>query len=76
MAREGSEEYERMRYVSLMRPIFRKRAVFSDESKFYRSPAEPKPGDDVTIRLRTMKKLRLRTTNPSSPRTKIRMRPN
>ena len=55
MVREGSEEYERMRYVSLMRPIFRKRAVFSDESKFYRSPAEPKPGDDVTIRLRTMK---------------------
>ena len=55
MIREGSEEYERMRYVSLMRPIFRKRAVFSDESKFYRSPAEPKPGDNVTIRLRTMK---------------------
>ena len=49
------DDFQRMRYVSLMRPLFRKRAVFSDESRFYRSPYEPKVGDEVTIRLRTMK---------------------
>ncbi|MBR3338423.1 MAG: alpha amylase N-terminal ig-like domain-containing protein, partial [Lachnospiraceae bacterium] len=38
-----------------MRPVFRKRAVFSDETGHYRRPAQPKEYDDVTIRLRTMK---------------------
>ena len=45
----------KMRYVSLMRPIFRKRAVFSDETESYRDPVCPKPGEDVKIRLRTLK---------------------
>ena len=45
----------KMRYVSLMRPIFRKRAVFSDETASYRDPVCPKPGEDVKIRLRTLK---------------------
>ena len=40
-------------YVSLMRPLFKKRAVFSDETRFYRTPFEPKVGDDVTVRIRT-----------------------
>ena len=55
MERDGTKEYRRMRYVSLMRPVFRKRAVFSDETGHYRRPAQPKEYDDVTIRLRTMK---------------------
>lgn len=42
-------------YVSLMRPIFNKQAVFSDETEQYRTPLEPKPGDKVTIRIRTLK---------------------
>ncbi len=40
-------------YVSMMRPVFKKRAVFSDESKYYRDPFEPMPGDRVRIRIRT-----------------------
>ncbi len=43
------------RYVSLMKPVFRQRAVFSDETEFYRSPFEPKSGDDVTVKLRTLR---------------------
>lgn len=42
-------------YVSRVRPIFNKRAVFSDETVQYRTPFEPKPGDEVTIRIRTLK---------------------
>ena len=44
-----------MRYVSLMRPMFSKRAVFSDETRFYRSPIQPMPFEDCTVRIRTMK---------------------
>ena len=40
-------------YLSLMRPVFSKRAVFSDETANYRTPAEPKSGDNISIRLRT-----------------------
>lgn len=40
-------------YVEMLRPVFRKRAVYSDETRFFRSPFEPKEGDDVTIRIRT-----------------------
>ena len=40
-------------YVTNMRPAFNKRAVFSDETENYRTPAEPEPGDIVNIRIRT-----------------------
>ncbi|MDO4619652.1 MAG: glycoside hydrolase family 13 protein [Lachnospiraceae bacterium] len=40
-------------YVSLMKPVFKKRAVFSDETRFYRTPFEPKAGETVTVRIRT-----------------------
>ena len=40
-------------YVTNMRPAFNKRAVFSDETENYRTPAEPEPGDVVNIRIRT-----------------------
>ncbi|MCR5295688.1 MAG: glycoside hydrolase family 13 protein [Lachnospiraceae bacterium] len=52
---DGNDVRNKMRYVSLMRPLFRKRAVFSDETKEYRIPACPKAGEDVVIRLRTLK---------------------
>ena len=49
-------EDQRLRnYVASMRAVFRKRAVYSDETSFYRSPFEPKPGDLVRIRIRTYK---------------------
>ena len=43
-------------YVTNMRPAFNKRAVFSDETENYRTPAEPEPGDTVNIRIRTKEK--------------------
>lgn len=43
------------RYVSLMRPVFNKRALYSDETENYRIPPEPDPGDIVRIKFRTKK---------------------
>ena len=43
-------------YVANMRSAFHKRAVFSDETENYRTPAEPEPGDTVNIRIRTKEK--------------------
>ena len=42
-------------YISKMRPVFNKRALFSDETRQYRTPFEPESGDVVTIRFRTLK---------------------
>ena len=41
------------KYVTTMRSVFRKRAVYSDETRFYRCPFQPEPGDDCTVRIRT-----------------------
>jgi len=38
-----------------MRPVFNRRALFSDTTGEYVTPAEPKPGDMVTIRFRSAK---------------------
>ena len=40
------------RYISAMRPLLNKRALFSDTTSDYVSPVEPKAGDIVTIRFR------------------------
>lgn len=55
-----STEYYRQlennrKYIANMRPVFNKRAVFSDTSKWYVTPAEPKPYEEVKIHLRTAK---------------------
>ena len=42
-------------YIYGMRPVFNKRALFSDGTKDYCFPQEPKAGDVVTIRFRTGK---------------------
>lgn len=42
-------------YIMQMRPILRKQALFSDGTKDYRIPAEPKENEKVTIRFRTAK---------------------
>ena len=44
---------KRLFYMCSARPTLHPRALFSDVTSDYRSPAEPEPGDEVTIRLRT-----------------------
>ena len=41
------------RYISSMRPLLNKRALFSDTTADYISPIEPKTGEEVAIRFRT-----------------------
>ena len=40
-------------YILQMRPILRKRALFSDGTSDYRIPPEPKAGEHVKLRFRT-----------------------
>ena len=40
-------------YINKMRPVFNKRALYSDETAQYRTPMESEPGDVVTVRFRT-----------------------
>ena len=42
-------------YISNMRPVFNRRALFTDTTEEYISPAEPEVFDKVTIRFRTAK---------------------
>ncbi len=46
---------EQHQYISGMRPILCKRALFSDTTGNYISPAEPAPYSEVTIRFRSKK---------------------
>ena len=41
------------RYIATMRPVFNRRALFTDTTKEYVTPAEPSAYDMVTIRFRT-----------------------
>lgn len=45
-------EYNRQ-YISGMRPIFNRKALFSDTTEDYLSPCEPNPYSQVTIRFRS-----------------------
>lgn len=47
----NSEKYTD--YAWRMQPFLNTDALFSDESELFRSPSEPNPGDQVTIRFRT-----------------------
>ena len=42
-------------YIVAMRPVFNKKALFSDTTENYISPAEPNAYSDVTIRFRSAK---------------------
>lgn len=42
-----------LHYSIQMRPLLKKKALYSDETEMFRSPMEPNPGDLVTIRFRT-----------------------
>ncbi|MBQ1310382.1 MAG: glycoside hydrolase family 13 protein [Blautia sp.] len=46
---------KKMQYILNMRPMLNRGALFSDGTENYRSPAEPKPGDTVAIRFRTLR---------------------
>lgn len=45
----------RLAYISTMRPLLNRKALFADTTERFVSPAEPNPGDTVTIRFRTWK---------------------
>ena len=45
-------EYNRQ-YISSMRPVFNRKALFSDTTEDYLSPSEPNPYSQVTIRFRS-----------------------
>ena len=40
-------------YIAAMRPVFNRRALFTDTSAEYVIPEEPEPYSEVTIRFRT-----------------------
>ncbi len=47
------ETLKKAEYITGMRPLFNKRALFSDMTEDYVSPVTPKPFDMVTIRFRS-----------------------
>ena len=51
------QQYEQieknLRYIASMRPVFNKRALFSDMTADYISPQEPEPISTVKIRFRS-----------------------
>lgn len=52
---ENVELKKKMQYLMNMRAVLNKEAFFSDGTEYYRSPAEPKAGEKVTIRFRTQR---------------------
>lgn len=46
---------QQQEYISNMRPVFRKRALFSDTTENYVIPQEPRPYEEITIRFRSAK---------------------
>lgn len=50
-----SDAEKRMIYVYQEKPLLMEAALFTDETCYYRKPAEPKPGETVTFRFRTGK---------------------
>ena len=52
---QSFEIEKRMHYISSMRPILNKKALFSDTTSDFVTPMEPNPGDKVQIRFRTGK---------------------
>ena len=46
---------KKMQYILNMRSVLNKNAFFSDGTEYYRTPAEPREGDEVTIRFRTQR---------------------
>lgn len=55
MSSHKTDVIKKMKYILNMRPVLNKGALFSDGTEDYRSPAEPKAGEEVTIRFRTQR---------------------
>ena len=52
MERRDVDIVKKMQYILNMRSVLNKNAFFSDGTEYYRTPAEPREGDEVTIRFR------------------------
>ncbi len=53
---QENERLENIRqYIATMRPVFNRRALFTDTTEEYLTPAEPEPYERVKIRFRTAK---------------------
>lgn len=52
---QSIEIEKRMHYIASMRPILNKRALFSDTTSSFVTPAEPEAGETISIRFRTGK---------------------
>lgn len=55
MKRKDVDIVKKMQYILNMRSVLNKNAFFSDGTEYYRTPAEPREGDEVTIRFRTQR---------------------
>lgn len=55
MKRKDVDIVKKMQYILNMRSVLNKNAFFSDGTEYYRTPAEPREGDTVTIRFRTQR---------------------
>ena len=55
MERKDVDIVKKMQYILNMRSVLNKNAFFSDGTEYYRNPAEPREGDEVTIRFRTQR---------------------
>ncbi len=55
MERKDVDIVKKMQYILNMRSVLNKNAFFSDGTEYYRTPAEPREGDKVTIRFRTQR---------------------
>ena len=45
MKQENEDIARKMQYILNMRPVFNKEALFSDGTRYYRNPTEPKSGE-------------------------------
>lgn len=52
---EKEKVMKKMQYILNMRAVFNKDALFSDGTKYYRSPSEPEAGENVMLSFRTQK---------------------
>lgn len=55
MEREKEDITKKMQYILNMRAVLNKDAMFSDGSKYYRTPTEPDQGEKVKISFRTQR---------------------
>ena len=55
MNHENEDINRKMQYILNMRPVLNENALFSDGTRYYRNPEEPKAGEKVMLSFRTQK---------------------